>query len=297
MKKIGIDYFHCRERFLALPGVREVRKGPYRFAVPPGPAQDYLAEHFAGVDAMIRDGAHAKVSWASSASVWTLPGGRKIFVKRNRVHGFEYTFKYFFIPARAFRAAIAAQRVEEAGIMTPHVLAAGEKRFAHFLLAGYLVTDALTDARDLMTYTIERPDAPDGMPALIREVARVAAALHDRGFYHGDLKLVNLYRTADDAPCGVWDLDSAQLFPGEVPHELVVRELGRIVSSVLIFAEQNPAFPDDFFDLDRVTGDLLDAYSAAAKTPAPAASEVMDVARVRWLNKRKLRFDYGGLHA
>ena len=298
MKKIGTDYFHCRERFLALPGIREVRKCPYRFAVAPGPAQDYLAEHFAEADRMIRDGEHLKESWESSASLWTLPDGKKVFVKRNRIHGFEYTFKYFFIPARVFRAATAAQRVEEAGIMTPRVLAAGEKRFAHFLLAGYLVTEALTDARDLMSYAIERPDAPAGMPALIREVARVAAALHDRGFYHGDLKLVNLYRTADDAPCGVWDLDSAQLFaPGEIPHEFLVRELGRIVSSVLIFAERNPAFPDDFFNLNRVTNDLLGAYSAVAKTPAPAASEVMDVACVRWLNKRKLRFDYGGLHA
>ena len=293
MKKIGIDYFHCRERFLALPGVREVRKGPYRFAVAPGPAQDYLAEHFAEADRMIRDGIHAKDSWSSSASVLTLPNGKKIFVKRNRVHGFEYSFKYFFIPARAFRAAIAAQRVEEAGIMTPHVLAAGEKRFAHFLLAGYLVTEALTDARDLMTCTIERPDAPAGMPALIREVARVAAALHSRGFYHGDLKLVNLYRTGDDAPCGVWDLDSAQLFPGKVPHSLVVRELGRIVSSVLIFAEQNLAFPDAFFNLDRIARDLLAAYSDKAKAAAPSPDEVMDAARTRWLNKRKLRFDYG----
>ncbi len=294
MKKIGTDYFHCREKYLAIPGVREVRKGPYSFAVSPGPAQDYLAEHFAEADAMIRDGDRVKESWESSASLQTLPGGEKIFVKRNRIHGFEYTFKYFFIPARVFRAAVAAQRVEEAGIMTPRVLAAGEKRFAHFLLAGYLVTEALMDARDLMTYTMEHPDAPAGMPAIIREVARIAATLHDHGFYHGDLKLVNLYRTADDAPCGVWDLDSAQLFPGEVPHELVVRELGRIASSILIFAEKNPAFPDDFFDLKQVTNDLLDAYSAAAKTPVPAASEIMDIACVRWLNKRKLRFNYGG---
>ena len=296
MKKIGTDYFHCRERFLALPGVREVRKGAYRFAVAPGTAQDYLAEHFAEADRMIRDGSHAKESWESSASIFALPGGEKVFVKRNRVHGFEYTFKYFFIPARVFRAATAAQRVEEAGIMTPRVLAAGERRFARFLLAGYLVTEALTDARDLMSYVIKRSDAPAGMPAIIREAARVAAALHSHGFYHGDLKLVNLYRTGDDAPCGVWDLDSAQLFPGEVPHDLIVRELGRIASSVLIFAERNPAFPDDFFNLDRVTRDLLDAYAAATESPAPAPSEVMNVARVRWLNKRKLRFDYGGPH-
>ena len=293
MKKVGIDYFHCRERFLALPGVREVRKGPYRFAVSPGPAQDYLAEHFAEADALIRDGAHAKVSWSTSASIWTLPGGQKVFIKRNRVHGFEYTFKYYFIPARAFRAAIAAQRVEAAGIMTPRVLAAGEKRRAHFLLAGYLLTDAVEDTRDLMAFTVRSPEAPARMPSVIAEAARVAAALHAHGFYHGDLKLVNLYRAGNDGQFGVWDLDSAQLFDGEVPRELVVRELGRIASSILIFAEQNPAFPDAFFDLGAVTEALLRAYASNGGTP-PGAGEVADMARSRWLNKRKLRFDYGG---
>jgi serine/threonine protein kinase len=172
------------------------------------------------------------------------------------------------------------------------VLAAGEKRRAHFLLGGYLITEAV-DACDLMSYVIRRPDAPAGMPVIVREAARVAAALHDRGFYHGDLKLVNLYRTADDAPCGVWDLDSAQLFPGEVPHDLIVRELGRIVSSVLIFAEQNPAFPDGFFNLNRVAQDLTDAYSATGGA-APSVSEVKAAAYTRWLRKRRLRFDYGG---
>ena len=291
---MSTDYFHCRKRFLALPGMRELRKGPYRFALPPGPAQDYLAEHFAEADAMIRDGASLKTSIESCAAVFLLPDGKKIFIKRNSNRGFGFTVKYFFIPARVFRAALAARHVEEAGVMTPRVLAAGEKRRAHILLAGYLVTDAVTDAYDMMTYVIGRPDAPGGMPGIIREAARIAAALHDHGIYHGDLKLVNLYRMADDEPCGIWDLDSAQLFPGDVPHGLVVRELGRIVSSVLIFAEQNKSFPDGFFDLDQVTRDLLDAYSSAAKTATPTRAEVMDAARTHWLNKRELRFDYGG---
>ncbi len=291
---MSTDYFHCRESFLALPGVREVWEGPYRFALPPGPAQDYLAEHFAEVDGMIGAGARMKTSVESSAAVCTLPGGRQIFVKRNGVGSLKFVVRYFFIPARVFRAALAARRVEEAGIPTPHVLAAGEKRRAHFLLSGYLITDAVTDACDLMTYVIERPDAPGGMPAVIRETARVAACLHNHGIYHGDLKLVNLYRTGDDAPCGIWDLDSAQLFPGEVPRKLVVRELGRIISSVLIFAEQNPAFPDAFFSLDRVAQDLLGAYASTAKAAPPVPDEVAAAARTHWLNKRKLRFDYGG---
>jgi len=290
---MSTDYFHCRESFLALPGVREVSNGQYRFALAPGPTQDYLAEHFAEVDAMIRDGNRAKASVTSSAAVCAIPGGEKIFVKRNGVSSLKFVVRYFFLPARVFRAALAAVRVEEAGVPTPRVFAVGEKRRAHFLLAGYLITEAM-DACDLMSYVIDRPDAPAGMPAVIREAARVAAALHNHGFYHGDLKLVNLYRTADDAPCGVWDLDSAQIFPDEVPHPLVVRELGRIVSSILIFAEQNPAFPDDFFDLNRIVQDLTEAYSAASKTAAPAASEVMAAAHTHWLSKRKLRFDYGG---
>jgi len=294
---MSTDYLHCRRRFESLPGVRTVRSGPYRFALAPGPAQDYLAAHFTGVDAMIQDGNRTKISVASSASVCTIPGGLKIFVKRNCAENLNFSFRYFFIPARVYRAAMAAGRVAEAGVMTPRVLAAGEKRRAHVLLGGYLITEAVTDARDLMAYVEKDPDAPAGMPALLRETARIAATLHNSGFYHGDLKLVNLYRTGDDGTCGVWDLDSAQIFPGEVPHGLVVRELGRIASSAIIFAERNPAFPDDFFNLNRITSELLDAYSAAAKAATPSASEVMDAARTRWLNKRRLRFDYGGRSA
>lgn len=290
---MSTDYFHCRKRFEAMPGVKTVRSGPYSFAVAPGPAQDYLAAHFAEADDMIRDGSRTKTSVESSAAVWTIPGGPRIFVKRNCSDGLSFAVRYFLIPARVFRAAVAARRAAEAGVMTPRVLAAGEKRRAHVLLAGYLITDA-ADGSDLMTYVEKDPGAPAGTPAVIREAARIAAALHNRGFYHGDLKLVNMYRTREGAPCGIWDLDSAQLFPGEVPRGLVVRELGRIASSVLIFAERNPAFPDDFFNLNRVVHDLLEAYSAGTKATPPSEFEVADVARTRWLNKRKLRFDYGG---
>lgn len=291
---MSTDYFHCRRNFEALPGVKTVRSGPYRFALPPSPVQDYLAGHVADVDAMIRDGVRTKTSVESSAAVCTLPDGQKVFVKRNGNRGLKFSFRYFFVPARVFRAALAAERVWEAGVATPRVFAAGEKRRANVLLGGYLITEAVTDACDLMAYVETRPDAPAGMPALIGEAARIAATLHDHGFYHGDLKLVNLYRTADNAACGVWDLDSAQIFPGEVPHDLVVRELGRIVSSILIFAENNPAFPDDFFNLNRITHSLLDAYLAEAKTTHPTPSEIMDAARSRWLSRRRLRFDYGG---
>ena len=290
---MSTDYFHCRDHYLALPGVRAVASGPYRFALPPTEFQDELAGRIAEVDAMIRDGAHAKTSVESSASVVTLSGGRKVFVKRNGNRGLRFTLRYSFIPARVFRAAMAEQRAREAGIVTPRVLAVGEKRRCRVLLGGYLITDAVEDAQDLMAFTERSPEAPAQMPSVLAEAARVAAALHGHGFYHGDLKLVNLYRAGNGGRFGVWDLDSAQLFDGEVPRELIVRELGRIVSSVLICAERNPAFPDAFFDLGAVTEALLRAYAGNGGTP-PSPGEVADIARTRWLNKRKLRFDYGG---
>lgn len=291
---MSTDYFLCRKRYQALPGVKTVRGGPYSFDLPPSPVQDYLAEHFAEIDTMMREGNLAKSSHRTDAAIGVLPGGRKVFIKRNGSCGPGFALKYFFIPARIFRAALAAARVEEAGIATPKVLAAGEKRCARILLGGYLVTDVVENECNVPLYVEKHPGAPAAMPALIRDMARIAAALHSHGLYHGDLKLVNFYRTADDAPCGVWDLDSAQLFPGEVPHKLVVRELGRIVSSIVLCAERNDAFPDDFFNLNRIASNLLDAYSASAKTASPSPSEVVYAAQTRWLNKRRLRFDYGG---
>ena len=289
---MSTDYFHCQDHYLALPGVLRVRSGPYDFALPPTEFRDELAGRIADADAMIRDGNRAKTSVESSASIATLSGGRKVFVKRNGNRGFYFTVKYSFVPARVFRAAMAAVRVHESGIDTPRVLAVGEKRRFRVLLGGYLITDAVEDAQDLMALTEHSPDAPGEMPAILDDTARVVATLHGHGFYHGDLKLINLYRAGGNGRPGVWDLDSAQIFDGEVPRELVVRELGRIVSSVLICAERNEAFPDVFFDLGAVTDRLLSAYASHGGTP-PAADEVAAMARTRWLNKRKLRFDYG----
>jgi len=291
---MSTDYFHCRTKFQALPGVRTVRSGPYSFDLPPGPVQDFLAEHFAEIDAMIEDGRHTKTSHGTHAAVFTIPGGRDLFIKCNVNRGLKFTAKYFFVPARVFRAALAAKCVEEAGVATPHVLAAGEKRSGRILQGGYLVTEAVPDTRDLLTHMVNSPEAPADAAELIRETAGIAAKLHGRGIYHGDLKLVNVYRSGNKAPCGVWDLDSAQLFPARIPRKLIVRELGRIVSSIVICAEQNPAFPDDFFNLNRIARDLLDAYSASSGTPSPSPDEVMDAARKRWLSKSGLRFDYGG---
>jgi hypothetical protein len=78
---------------------------------------------------------------------------------------------------------------------------------------------------------------------------------------------------------------------------MAVHELGRILSSIVIFAERNPAFPDDFFNLNRIAKDLIDAYSAASTACKPKVSEVVDEAVARWLSRRKLRFDYRGQHA
>ena len=90
---MSTDYFHCRRNFEALPDVKTIRSCPYRFALPPSPVRDYLAEHIAEVDAMMRDGSRMKTSLESSAAVCTLPGGEKVFVKRNGNRGLLFSFR------------------------------------------------------------------------------------------------------------------------------------------------------------------------------------------------------------
>src|SRR5690606_31220327 len=116
----------------------------------------------------------------------------------------------------------------------------------------------------------------DPSPGLLVDAGELAAGLHQAGVYHGDLKLTNIYRLDDQL--GVWDLDGVQLFDGPAPQELILRELGRILSSVIIQADHHPPLPDR----------LREAYRRRAPA-APSRAEVIRTAQDRWLQRAELR--------
>lgn len=262
------------------PALLRIQHDDLDFYLPPSERRDDVIALLGHIDSALLAGDLKKNTRNTNAGIVRAEGG-PLFVKRNNNKGLQYSLRYLFRPARTLRAAAAAQVLRAAGIHTPRAYGAGERRRGRYLRCCYLVTEALDTTRSL-----EALMAVDPSPGLLVDAGELAAGLHQAGVYHGDLKLTNIYRLDDQL--GVWDLDGVQLFDGPAPQELILRELGRILSSFIIQADQHPALPDSFFRLAPLADRLLEAYRRRAPA-APSRAEVIRTAQDRWLQRAELR--------
>jgi len=110
-----------------------------------------------------------------------------IFLKRYNFKGITDTLKNLFRKSRARRAFEAALLLENAGIETPEVLFACEKRICGILLESYIAT-AGVDATDLVGYVQNNGCSKE----LIRRLARFVRRLHEMNILHVDFKGENV---------------------------------------------------------------------------------------------------------
>ena len=268
------------------PDLLRIQRDDLDFYLPPSQRREAVLELLGHIDSALLGADLKKNTRNTNAGIVRAEGG-PLFIKRNNNKGLQYSLRYLFRPARTYRAAAAAPAILAAGVHTPQVYGAGERRRGRYLKCCYLVTEALTGTVSLETLL----DA-DPAPALLAEAGVLAARLHAAGVYHGDMKFTNLYRLDDRL--GVWDLAGVQLFAGPPPPALVCRELGRILSSFIIQTDPNPALPDSFFRLAPHADRLLEAYRSHAGQ-APSREEVVDVAVRRWLRRAPLRHRIDGM--
>ena len=268
------------------PDLLRIQRDDLDFYLPPSARREDVVALLGHLDSALLGADLKKNSRNTNAGIVWADGG-PLFIKRNNNRGLHYSLRYLFRPARSFRAAAAALTLDAAGIPTPQVYGAGERRRGRQLKCAYLVTEALTG-----TLSLESLLEADPSPTLLADAGTLAADLHGAGVYHGDMKFTNLYRLDDRL--GVWDLDGVQLFSGPLPPERVCRELGRILSSFIIQTDQNPALPDSFFQLAPHAERLLEAYRARAGQ-APSREEVIEVAIRRWLRRAPLRQRIDGM--
>lgn len=215
-----------------------------------------------------------------------------IFWKRNNNKGLRFTLQYLFHPARVFNAAMAADYLEELGIATPKVLAVGECRIGCYLKCGYLLTQSSNDIHQASQIFLEISDPEPLLESFFSYCGKTVAKLHDGYIIHGDLKISNFYyfgRWTPDTAYGIWDLDSVRKFRSEPDPKLKVRELSRIISSILIQSDGNPLLPQSFFDPERLTRLLLAEYAKNVKGAfVPEVDEVKQAAEERWLSEEGL---------
>lgn len=268
--------------------LRETR-GSLTMHLLPSPFRDDLRNALDRIDELIASGRKKKDSKNVQASIVSL-NGHDFFFKRTNNKGVRHTFRYLFRPARSYRAAFAADRIRAAGLPTPRVFAAGERKAGPFLLGSYLITEALDDVVPASAFLSGNPLAAQQPEKILKAAGRLLRGLHADGFYHGDLKFSNLY-LRNDGSLGFWDLDSVRIFPAEPPEKWILRDLGRVLSSYIIELDANPAVSSTIFNPNELADCLCLAYGAAHSADP---DDVLAVARKRWLSKRNLKHLSGG---
>jgi rfaE bifunctional protein nucleotidyltransferase chain/domain len=128
--------------------------------------------------------------------------GFRIFLKRYRPK--SPTMRFFLRRSRQRREAENAMRLGEAGIPSPEVVAAGEKRRGGRVAAAFVATREIERVRPLSeVIAAPRADASrDARRRLIDALARLVRQMHDLGYVDFDLHCRNVMvrEHADDDP-------------------------------------------------------------------------------------------------
>ena len=149
--------------------------------------------------------------WRRWRTAFLLPSGLHVKVYRSRT---VQRAVEAFTPSRGGTSWRMGRAMRAAGLPTPEPLLLAVKKPLRVHLGTVLVTRPLV-APTLLTDELKRRIAAgESVRPLLADVARLAAAFHDAGFFHGDFTASNvlLASSGDGAPRSLWliDLDRAK---------------------------------------------------------------------------------------
>ncbi len=187
------------------------------------------------IDALIDTNATLKNSKKTSAKLFSVDSD-VFFGKHVRFYNkvFYSRLRYIVQPTRDLWAAWIAKKLESCGIPTPKVYAIGQRKNLGIITDTYIITEALLDAQSVHDLVYAHPDNALSTLMLAGGTLR---QLHDSGVTHGDAKLANLY--IQNQKMGFWDLDSAKIFKGQVPKMLILEDLARFLSSLILTVDES----------------------------------------------------------
>jgi hypothetical protein len=115
-------------------------------------------------------------------------GASRAYLKSYRPYRWLGVLKDAVRTSKPHRALVMSERLRQAGLGSPRVLAAGEHRAWGVLRGGFLLTQALSapDLREFLGALVASRDCRAKRRAL-RALGASVARLHEAGFYHGDL--------------------------------------------------------------------------------------------------------------
>jgi tRNA A-37 threonylcarbamoyl transferase component Bud32 len=150
-------------------------------------------------------------------------GGPPLLLRRLNYRRLRHRLRDLFRPTRAHRAFEHGLEMEQAGVPTPRVIAAGARRILRWPVHAYLVTEFIPNARTLAD-VLARQNRLTWKQT--RELADMMARLHSRNFSHRDLKASNILYNEQGQPCFI-DLDGVRRYE-KLPEVRMVRDFVRL---------------------------------------------------------------------
>jgi tRNA A-37 threonylcarbamoyl transferase component Bud32 len=118
----------------------------------------------------------------------------------------------FFFGSRPFQEVLVTEEVRSASVPTFEILAAIVERGWGGWYRGYLITEYLSHARDLINY-LDQQQGRTKRQKTIAKVAKVVQKIQARGIYHADLHLKNFLVDEKDGRVLLIDFDKSKVFP------------------------------------------------------------------------------------
>jgi len=152
-----------------------------------------------------------------------------VAIRRYRHGGLlrRLTGDLFFRGNRPFQELVVTEQAKSAGVPTLKILAAIKQREWGGWYRGYLITEYLPAALDLIDYLDRQPSGAERQK-VIEQAAEAVRKIHKKGIYHADLHLKNfLVEDRKQAKVFLIDFDKSRISAGLAPS-LRMKNLRRL---------------------------------------------------------------------
>ena len=123
------------------------------------------------------------------AAIFTLPNGRRIFLKRDLTKGWLESLKYVFLPTKARKEWFIAYQSQKRSLNIPQPFGWMEKVHRGFVKESYYLSEAMGLGVSLIEDLLVLRES-----SWINELAKMVRKIHDAGLFHKDLHAGNFLR-------------------------------------------------------------------------------------------------------
>lgn len=114
-----------------------------------------------------------------------------LYVKQFLYRSLVDFLKHIFRPSRAMRSLKASQMLAAENLLSPEVIAVGQKMSGPFVAKSFLITRSVENAPTLTTWILEADDVKTKRK-FIRKLAETIGKMHAANISHGDLRTGNV---------------------------------------------------------------------------------------------------------